>query len=88
MLTHFGLACEMPAVANDLDTPDGVPLLPSYLVPWFVKSKRPTSLETDGWPSHADERQVREHKITIMKSIFKVPSTSYPDSLFSLLEVS
>lgn len=57
MLAYFGLACEIPPVGNDLDTVDGSPLAPSYLVPWFFKANRPRSVSND-WPSQASCKQV------------------------------
>ena len=59
MLTHFGLACEMPAVGNDLDTADGGPPPPCYLIPWFFKTHPPRSL-SNNWPLRANARQVGE----------------------------
>lgn len=56
MLSHFGLACEMPTYACDLDHLDNVPS-PDYLMPWFLGSKRPSTIETN-WPLHAAENQV------------------------------
>ena len=57
MLTHFGLACEMPAVGNDIDTPDGTPPPVCYLIPWFFKKNRPKSMSNQ-WPARADAKQV------------------------------
>jgi hypothetical protein len=60
MLAHFGLACEMPAVSNDLDTADGgPPPPPCYLIPWFFNPKRPRSL-SNNWPPRANASQVGE----------------------------
>ena len=56
MLTHFGLACEMPAVGNDIDAPDGPPSV-CYLIPWFFKNTRPKSMSNQ-WPARADAEQV------------------------------
>ncbi|XP_028393150.1 malignant fibrous histiocytoma-amplified sequence 1 homolog [Dendronephthya gigantea] len=57
MLAHFGLACEIPAAVNDLDTPDGSPPPPCYLVPWFFKHSRPRSMSND-WPSLTPRNQI------------------------------
>ena len=58
MVTHFGLACEMPAMGNNIDTPDGAPTPVCYLIPWFFKNSRPWSMRMQ-WPVRADAKQVR-----------------------------
>ncbi len=57
MLTHFGLACEMPSVGNDIGSPDGAAPPVCYLVPWYFKPHRPRSL-SNNWPSRPDNSQV------------------------------
>ena len=57
MLTHFGLACEMPSVGNDIGSPDGTAPPVCYLVPWYFRPYRPRSL-SNNWPSRPDSSQV------------------------------
>ena len=54
MLMHFGWACEMPPLTDDLDNDDDKP---RYLMPWFLECKRPATLERN-WPRWPDKSQV------------------------------
>ena len=54
MLMHFGWACEMPPLTDDLDNDDDKP---RYLVPWFLECKCPSTVERN-WPYWPDKSQV------------------------------
>lgn len=58
MLTHFGLASEMPVAGSiNLDTTDTDCSPVRYLVPWYLQNERPKTLN-DNWPFHVDPKQV------------------------------
>jgi hypothetical protein len=71
MLTHFGFACEVPAVGNDLDTAEGGPHPPCYLIPWFFSPQPPRSLRNN-WPLRANARQVREGIISAFWASYSI----------------
>lgn len=58
LLTHFGLACELPACTNDLNHVNGA-TSHCYLMPWFLSGKQPLTLASD-WPPQADKTQVHK----------------------------